>query len=471
MKFRYKVMIINIVLFSISLGFAGFLMIRKNYNLAYDNYLQSAVDENNLLQASVEYEVLQVINSASNYQIYNEIYRIGELVERRMNTSETVLYIRYGDSYMYPKENISIDDSIFDNLIEGEKKYIIKSENNNKNIYVISCNKVNEKYIYVISKKDITGLFEMLNRQIIYFQIIMATVIIFASVMIYFSAKYLTKPLETLNKATEKITDGKYDVKVSIDSGDEIGELADKFNCMAAAVMEHVDELKEMIHKREQFVADFTHEIKTPMTSIIGYADTLRSINLDREEELEALNYIFSEGKRLESMSHNLLDLIYLKDNTVELANCSTNNIVKEVVRIIRPALQKKKIKLITDIKSDIILVNKNLIISALLNVMDNAKKASDENSTIYFSGEKHEDEYNFYVKDNGIGMSEEECARIYDEFFMADKSRMRKEGGAGIGMSLVAAIIKAHGGTISIESKPHAGTTVSICVKRGNKS
>ena len=82
---------------------------------------------------------------------------------------------------------------------------------------------------------------------------------------------------------------------------------------MAQAVSDHVDELNDMVHRREQFVADFTHEIKTPMTSIIGYADTMRSLELPREEQIMALGYIFSEGKRLESMSNKLFDLIYLR--------------------------------------------------------------------------------------------------------------------------------------------------------------
>lgn len=107
----------------------------------------------------------------------------------------------------------------------------------------------------------------------------------------------------------EEIIDGSYETRITVKSQDEVGLLAENFNRMAEAVSEKIGELQGMIRKRDQFVADFTHEIKTPMTSIIGYADTMRSMELPREEQLLALSYIFSEGKRLERMSGKLFDL------------------------------------------------------------------------------------------------------------------------------------------------------------------
>lgn len=236
---------------------------------------------------------------------------------------------------------------------------------------------------------------------------------------------------------------------------------------MAGAVAEHVEELNDMIRRRDQFVADFTHEIKTPMTTIIGYADTMRSMELPREEEIMALSYIFSEGKRLESMSGKLFELIYLKQHDIDKKAIHMTELVSQVVKIVEPAMAKKHIQITSDIEPAVTEGNKELLVTAFVNLMDNARKASLEGKSIELVGRLAEESgdygYELTVVDHGIGMTEEEAKRICDEFYMVDKSRSRKEGGAGIGMSLVALILEHHGAGLRIESEPGKGTRMHV--------
>ena len=155
-------------------------------------------------------------------------------------------------------------------------------------------------------------------------------------------------------------------------------------------------------------------EIKTPMTSIIGYADTMRSMELPREEQLLALSYIFSEGRRLERMSGKLFDLIYLREHEMEKEAVQAENVSSEVLKVVTPSFAAKGLVLKENIEPAVLYGNKELLVTALVNLLDNARKASKEHGVIEFSGKRIKEEENpFYyelsVKDYGIGMTKEE--------------------------------------------------------------
>ena len=223
-----------------------------------------------------------------------------------------------------------------------------------------------------------------------------------------------------------------------------------------------------MVHRRDQFVADFTHEMKTPMTTIIGYADTLKNVELSEDEKNMSLDYIYSEGKRLETMSQKLFKLIYLKSHDIPMEEVSADEMGKEVVLLMKPVMDRKKIKVISNFEKGDIYGDKELIKTVFINILDNARKASNEGGDIYFNGHVVEDEangkmYEVTIKDNGIGISEEDQKKIFDEFYMVDKSRARKEGGAGLGMSLVSIILNRHNAKVLIDSELGKGTTFTI--------
>ena len=185
-----------------------------------------------------------------------------------------------------------------------------------------------------------------------------------------------------------------------------------------------------------------------------------------------AADYIFSEGKRLEQMSSHLFDLIYLKDGHVEKNKVNTLVIGEAVKETVMPAMLKKKIRLESHFDSASIIADSALLRTAFINLLDNARKASAEGSEISFYGEMNENPsgYRFVVEDHGIGIAPDDVNRICDEFYMVDKSRSRKEGGAGLGMSLVAAILKEHGASLKIESELGVGTKMIVEFVTGNE-
>lgn len=464
MKFRYKVLFTNLILLSVSLGIVGYLMIQKNFELAKEAQMENAFTENNLVQSSVEYELLQIFNR-TDYHIREELAEIGGRVSRGMITVGSAYYIRYDGEYVYSGDGQEalIDTGLFEDLDVGRKNYLICQEGTQHYVYVTSYNLVEDKPLSIITKRNITEIYTLMQAQIWYYRAVLASILLVASAMMYLVSVYLTGPLERLNVITEKIAAGEYDTRAVVHSGDEIGRLAKNFNVMAAAVSAHIDQLQDMIHRRDQFVADFTHEIKTPMTTIIGYADTMRSMNLPREEEIMCLNYIFSEGKRLEKLSGKLFELIYLKQHEIEKKSIHVSDMEHEIIRIVTPALARKKIQFLVNVEPAVLWGNRELLVTVFLNLIDNARKASEEGGVIELWGKKLANGYEMCVADYGVGMSAEEAGHICDEFYMVDKSRTRNEGGAGLGLSLAALILERHGASLLVESQLQKGTTMRV--------
>lgn len=466
MKFRYKVMLANLTVLSICLGIVGYLMIRNNFELAWQTQLGNATVKNNLVQYTLEYALLQQLLERE-ISLEETLRDLGMQTARNLPQADATFYVKYDNQYLYSYDGNEerISSRLFEDLQEGGKNYIVLETEGKYLVYVTSCSQVQEHPLNIITCSDISGLYEMLDNQIRYFTLVLVVVLLAAALAAYGFSRLLTHPLESLERAAGEIASGCYSTRAKVQSSDEVGELATRFNDMAQAVGEHMQELQEEIQRREQFVADFSHELKTPMTSMIGYADTLRSYELPREEQLLALNYIVSEGKRLESMSFKLFDLIYLKWNEIEMAEVPVREVLGIAERSMLPLLKSRQQSLVIHVEPGKIWGNCELLAEAVINLIDNAGKASPEGGSIEITGERQEFQYRLQITDYGMGMSEDTLRHICDEFFMEDKSRARKQGGAGIGMSLVAAIMESHHIKWGIESEPGRGTNVYMVI------
>ena len=471
MKFRYKVLLINIIMISLVLSVSGFLMMSRQNRIMIDAQIKNAVTENNLVQSVMEYSLLDTINNRP-MQLSTVLPDISLQVSSGIMNETTELYIKFDDKNIFTTDS---EHALPDNLGKEssstyQKKYSFTEEEGKEYIYITSTNSINNHILNIITKRDITDTKQMMNKSIRDFRTFIIAMLALSSLFVFIISKLLTRPLEKLNEVTDEFSEGNFDTRSDIKSEDEIGLLSKKFNHMADSVEGHIEELNDMIHKRDQFVADFTHEIKTPMTTIIGYADTIRSVDLPREDEVKAANYIFSEGRRLEQMSSHLFDLIYLKDGDIPKQPVSTQGLGEAVIETVLPSIEKAGLTLQYEFENASIIGDSPLLKTAFINLLDNARKASEGGSEISFTGhiipaesKDKSDIYEYIVEDHGIGISEEDITKICDEFYMVDKSRSRKEGGAGLGMSLVSAILKEHNAELKIESKLGEGTRMIV--------
>jgi len=464
MKFRYKVLLINIIILSVGLASALYFMIRQNMDQALENRINNAIEENNVLQSAVEFNLLDVNdNKKSSYSA--ALKNNSDMITLSMFANRSDVFIIYDNAMVYTNSDSAYDEpfKLAERTSPGKKNYIITHEDNEYYIYVSSCSLIASATLNIISKSNISDTYRMLGQQMNFYSVLLLLTIIVGSVIIYLFGMLLTNPLERLNQVAKDFGKGDFSARADIKTNDEIGDLALSYNQMADSVSSHVDELNDMIERQNQFIGDFTHEIKTPMTSIIGYADTIRSIELPREKQISSASYIFSEGKRLEKMSSKLFDLIYLKERDLKFSRFPVTSLAEQVEYGISPALEAKNITLKTDFEKITLLGDIDLLTSAFINLIDNARKASDEGSTIEFNGKMQNAKYLITVKDSGMGIPPEHLEHIRDAFYMVDKSRSRKEGGAGLGLSLANIIFTRHDAVMLIESTPGQGTKITV--------
>ena len=466
MKFRYKVLIINLFLLSGVLLAVGYIVLKKNYEMALNSRIENAVLENNLAESSIEYSLLDVINRP-RYDLGEELNNISGQVYAGMMNEVSDLIILYSDKTVFSSsDGISIPDGLTTRVEDNIKNYMIREENGRLYIYITSFCTIDNGMLNIITRHDISELNHFIQKSVNDYRNLSLIILAGATIIIYVISYFLTKPLEKLNRVTDAFAGGNYKERISVKGHDEVALLSDKFNRMADSVEGHINELNDMIKRRDQFVADFTHEIKTPMTAIIGYADTMRSMDLSEDQRIMALSYIFSEGKRLEDMSMKLFDLIYLRSNEIEKKPLSSTALGNDVINSVQPILSSSKISIEKNFDQGIIYGDKELLKTVFINLIDNARKASESGSRIIFSGCSYEDGYSFIVRDFGVGIEKKDLDRICDEFYMVDKSRSRKKGGAGLGLSLAALIIDKHDAKMDIESEPGKGTKITVSFK-----
>ena len=270
------------------------------------------------------------------------------------------------------------------------------------------------------------------------------------------------KPIRLLTRATKKMAGGDYSYRARQISNDELGQLTMDFNGMANVLEGTIDKLQEEVRAREDFIAAFAHELKTPLTAIIGYADLLRSRKLDEEKHFLSSNYIYTEGKRLENMSFRLLDIIVTKRETIEPQPVSAKSLF-EYLKDMFSGNTEQKLRI--SFQKGTVYAETNLLKSVLLNLVDNACKASSQGGVVEVYGKRTEGAYAFQVKDYGIGIPEEELKKVTEAFYMVDKSRSRSRNGAGLGLALCVEILRLHDSELEIESRLGEGTCISFTI------
>lgn len=286
----------------------------------------------------------------------------------------------------------------------------------------------------------------------------------------WFLAYHFTKPIRQLMKATRDFARGNYQSRVEVKGEDELASLMMEFNRMARRLEKSIWDLEDAARRQEEFTGAFAHELKTPLTSIIGYGDMLRSMNLTEEEKRSSSDYIYKQGKRLERLSYKMMELVRVDKQGITLKPMKTRELAYEIERFTKRLLWEKNVAFEKAIAPGIIWGDLDLLCSLFGNLIDNASKACSrkqygegEQGKILFVGKQEKNGYSFTVEDNGCGIPADEVGKITEAFYMVDKSRARKEGGAGIGMTLCSRIVKLHHAVWKIESKEGSGTSVYV--------
>lgn len=469
MKFADKLFFTMLVLLTLIFAVFGVWMLNANFNRLLDRELEQGNSESRMFHFLFEMGYHSVEEYGEDYAVNRTMESIAGSVERG---GSRCFIVRGDGSYYYGQDfirnqGVGQEVASLAGMLGGNDTYgyCIRKVGDSYYMLTATIASVGDGLVYLGVCRDLTSIYEDRRELLNQYCIALVSLLSAGGVGIYLLSRYITRPITSLNRLARRIAEGNYEIRSHNKSRDEVGSLARSFNRMADKLVAQMEEKVKEARQKEDFTAAFAHELKTPLTSIIGYADMLNSVALSEQEQREAYFYIFSQGKRLESLSHKLLELVSMEKNPADFRPVSTKSLEENIRNTMRPIWRKRNIRGKVDMDKGVIWGDEEFLLSLFYNLLDNAVKAIDREwgGFILLKGTALSGEYEVKVVDNGRGIPKEEIERITEAFYMVDKSRSRREGGAGIGMALCERIVQLHNAGLEIDSELGAGTTVKI--------
>ena len=297
---------------------------------------------------------------------------------------------------------------------------------------------------------------ERTNLTLLYGALIGAVIALLLGI---FLSRTLTRPIRELTQATHAVSEGDFSQQVTVHSNDELGELAKAFNRMSA-------ELLRSVNSRKQMTADIAHELRTPLSLILGHAEAVHDGVLPPSQE--NFEIIREEATRLEHLVNDLrtLSLADAGELTINVQAIEFQRLLQEVASLYQYQTQKKNISLELDIASPLstIEVDPGRMTQVLTNILDNAMRHTPKGGRIMLSAKQVRNQIELTVQDSGPGLKAEDIDRIFERFYRTDSSRQRDySGGSGLGLAIAKSIIQAHGGQLSAKNEAGKGLKIII--------
>ncbi|HHW58306.1 MAG TPA: HAMP domain-containing protein [Clostridia bacterium] len=454
MSIRIKLSISYIVLVAMIILFFGIISTLTLEKYYIDNIIEILTSQGNSFS--------HVFDSYVDADIYTISQDIAKKLAADTNAQVQILNIEgmlLGDSSLSSTPilvKILTPDVL--QAIEGENGVYIEKIGDEKVLHVSAPIKNKLNYVAILRlSSSLEEVYNMIKKLVLFFAVVLTASSLIALIIGFFIADKLTKPLEIVKKATQEMAKGNFKVRAKKVSKDEIGDLADSFNKMA-------EELSQLEDMKNEFISNISHELKTPLTSIKGFAITSMDL-VDKNSELyEYLSIIDQEADRLTHLVDELLDFSKIELNRIKLnfEDVDLDKLVEDTISILKPHAFNYGVNLICEKKVGKVLISgdKNRIKQLLVNIIDNGIKACNEGKQVEVLLEVRDKKAVIKIKDQGHGIPKEEMPHIFDKFYRGKNS---KYSGTGLGLAISKKIIEGHGGTIAVESDVGRGSIFTI--------
>ncbi len=466
MKLFWKLFCSMVLITTLACDVGGYVLIDTQFRASLEREVSALYEENDLLRYALAQELA-----------FHPLYSRRELAAAAkgisISTSRGTVAFRLsgengeplGGSGQLPVEAGPLTAS----LPQGRRGWVMDALADGR-VYLHAASPLvlEDGVLYLENCREVSGLFQDRSEQYRSFFTLVLVLTGAVGALSLAVAAMLLRPLGRLSAATRRMAEGELDQRVAVRGDDEIALLSADFNVMSHRIQRQVQELRDAARRQEDFIGSFAHEIKTPLTSMIGYADLLRSRPATEEQVRQSAGYIFSEGRRLEALSRKLLDLVVLDRQDFPLRPVPLDVFLGRVAGAMAPALEQAGVRLTVRAQPVPALMEPDLMETVCLNLLDNARKAMEGGGDLLLEGLSEEGRPVIRVTDSGKGIPAEELERVTEAFYMVDKSRSRAQGGAGLGLALCRRIVDLHGGTLELESTPGQGTRVTVRLKGG---
>ncbi|MBI2643383.1 MAG: HAMP domain-containing histidine kinase, partial [Nitrosarchaeum sp.] len=301
-------------------------------------------------------------------------------------------------------------------------------------------------------------------------------ILLIIDIAIFFLVLYVIRqsllPLRLITDALSEIKEGAYGEKIKYIKADEVGKLVNTFNIMSHTIKEKEEQAKKTEIAKDEFLAMITHELKTPLVPIQGYADILLSEHLGKltDKQKERISIIKSSSETLLALISDLLDAQKLELGQLKIRkeNVNIKDTVTNALKLFLPQAQKNKIELISNIQDLSIEHDPERIKQVITNLIKNSLTAVEpEKGKIEISMKELPQAIQISVKDNGMGIPMDKQSNLFKKFYQVDATLTRERGGSGLGLSICKGILENHGGTITVKSIPKQETTFTFTLPK----
>ena len=451
-------------LLAFAFGIGGSLIVTLGFSAAFERETQSALRSYRMIL-----NTLKIVDEVSPGAEHAKLTEVLGQMSGQNSAGWSALKLSSAEETLYEDNAYNISLDIQPQTPDGQGLVsIVRDGLGRRHVRISAAISATYETLYLDICYDISGIYADSRAQVHIYQRVFVIIAVVGGLLCWALAYWLTRPLSALSAASKRFAAGDLSYRAKVQNNDEIGMLTRDFNTMAEKLENNIHAIQDAADRQKTFMGNFAHEMKNPMTSIIGYAELIRSQTLTESEQMDAANYIFSEGKRLESLSFKLLDLLVLQKEEVELVPARPARIIGGMVEHLKRVYEEKGIVLQCRCEEGECLLEPDLVKSLLVNILDNSRKAMDKGGNIYIMSEMTEEGCRIRVLDTGRGIPEEEIGHITEAFYRVDKSRSRAQGGVGLGLSLCNEIVRLHNGTMSFASRVGNGTCVTVELKGG---
>ena len=451
MKIRLRLALLSILLIAVSLAVCGTMLLNASANNSIRAAEDGAVTELNLLRTSYQ-NVLQDVSDNTLSETAQRSLAL-YLFRQYISINSQFILIRNGET-LYNNSDYAVNT-----LLNGETEKTVTLDGKTLFLTAAEENTDQSGSYQIFLVRDVSSVYADIRSLTLQSIAICVGAFLLSAVVIMICTFRALRPLKLLQQNAAAIAGGVYDQRIELRGNDEITELSVSFNKMAEAVQKHIDAVTATAEERKLLLGALTHELKTPMTSIIGYSESLQKTKLTTEQKADAVRYINRECGRLERLTQKMMRLITLTGGEeIALLDTPAAALFSAVEPTLLDATARQQVSLTFADSGKSYRMDLDLMASVLINLVDNACSAGATHIQVVASPDT------FSVSDDGSGIAPELIERVTQPFFRADKSRSRKQGHAGLGLALVSRIVELHHATLQIESAVGKGTTMRVC-------
>ena len=456
MKLWQKVYLFTMILFVVLLNVGMYVV----FELTYQKDI--GVEQK---QAEAEYNMLTDLVVRSLNSLYNQgdvtDAKLRRVMEKYENYYDDTLCLTLwkGEICVYPENADNLRDW---NDVSGRNEIIITGTDLKK-ITVQGKIYEGEETLYLRYEKELTELNEVWDKlQTNYLVISLSFSFVLAS-SLFIILRRTMKPITQLTKVVDDMAEGNWESKAPEAGKDEVATLGRHFNRMADKIQDNIQQIRQEADAKQEFVDNFAHELKSPLTSIYGFAEYVQKANIPEDEKIQCMSYIMDESKRLLQLSYTLLDMAKIRNEAINIEEVKLCDVEEQIQKRMETLCAERGVTLVCNRSADTMFANEVLLFSLLCNLIQNAVYACKSGDIVTWGVEEEGANIRIYVEDNGCGMTKEQVKRVKEPFYRVDKARSREAGRTGLGLAICSQIVEYHNARMDIQSEPDKGTIITV--------